>query len=90
MSIDFTISRTVKDMTFAQRLLHNAIWWGIPLLLLELWGIPWGSWIFILLIGLLPTALGVLCTAALQHIYFSQKKSSQSSTDNPREPKEPG
>ncbi len=90
MSIHFGVARTIRKMTFAQRLVHNAIWWGIPLLLLELWGIPGESWIFILLIGLLPATLGVLCITTLQHIYFSQKKSSESSTDNPGRTRELG
>jgi hypothetical protein len=62
-------------MTFAQRLRNIAIWWGIPMLLLELVGIPWRLWIFVLLIAFPTTALGVLCAAALEHANFSHKKS---------------
>jgi len=62
-------------MTFAQRLGDLAIWWGIPMVLLELVGVPWRLWIFILLIALPATALGVLCFAALEHIFFSGERS---------------
>ena len=75
MRFPFTISRTGKNMTFAQHLQNVAIWWGIPVLLLELVGIPWRLWIFMLLIAFPATALTVLCIAALEHIYFSSKKS---------------
>lgn len=61
-------------MTFAQRLRNIAIWWGIPMLLLELVGIPWRLWVFVLLIAFPTTALGVLCAAALEHLFFSGKK----------------
>ena len=81
-------SRTGKTMTFGQRLRNIAIWWGIPMLLLELWGIPWRLWVFMLLIAFPATALAVLFSAALEHAYFSNKKSSQPSTDAPRESKE--
>ena len=76
MGLPFTISRTGKNLTLAQRLRHIAIWWGIPMWLLELVGIPWISWIFILLIALPVTALAVLCAAALEHLFFSARKSS--------------
>ena len=72
-------------MTFAQRLRNIAIRWGIPMLLLELVGIPWRLWIFMLLIAFPTTALGVLCAAALEHAYFAHKKSSPPLTDNPHE-----
>ena len=85
MRLPFTISRTGKTLTFSQRLGNVAIWWGIPVLLLELWGIPWRMWIFMLLIAFPATALAVLCAAALEHAYFSHTKSSQPSSDNPHE-----
>jgi len=44
------------------------------MLLLELVGIPWKLWVFMLLIAFPTTALGVLCAAAIEHIYFSHKK----------------
>jgi hypothetical protein len=75
MRLPFTISRTGKNLTFAQRLRNIAIWWGIPMLLLELVGIPWKLWVFMLLIAFPTTALGVLCVAALEHAFFSVKKS---------------
>jgi hypothetical protein len=74
MRRSFSISRTGKTMTFAQRLRNVAIWWGIPMLLLELVGIPWRLWIFILLIAFPATAIGVLCAATLEHIFFSRGK----------------
>ena len=76
MRFPFTISRTGKNLTFAQRLRHVALWWGIPMLLLELVGIPWRLWIFILLIAFPATALGVLCSAAIEHLIFSARRAS--------------
>jgi hypothetical protein len=84
-----TISRTGKTLTFAQRLRNMAIWFGIPMWLLELVGIPTRLWPLTLLIAFPVTALGVLCAAALEHAYFSHNKSSQPSTDNPGEAQEP-
>ena len=84
-----TISRTGKMLTFAQRLRNIATWWGIPMWLLELVGIPWRLWPLTLLIVFPVTALGVLCAAALEHAYFSHTKNSQSSSDSPLETKEP-
>ena len=81
MTLPFTISRTGKTLTFAQHLRDIAIWWGIPMLVLELVGIPWKLWVFMLLIPFPTTALGVLCAAVLEHAYFSHNKSSQPSTD---------
>jgi hypothetical protein len=75
MTLPFTISRTGKTLTFAQRLRNIAIWWGIPMLLLELVGIPWRLWVIMLLVAFPTTALGVLCAAALEHLFFSAKKS---------------
>lgn len=75
MTLPFTISRTGKTLTFAQRLRNIAIWFGIPMWLLELVGIPWRLWPLTLLIAFPVTALGVLCAAALEHAYFSHKKS---------------
>jgi hypothetical protein len=69
-----TISRAKQDRTFIQHLQYNAIWWGIPMLLLELVGIPWRLWIDILLIAFPMTALGVLCKAALEFIVIFRKK----------------
>jgi hypothetical protein len=75
MSDSLTIFRTGKITTFAQRLRHIAIWWGIPMWLLELVGIPWRLWPLTLLIAFPVTALGVLCWAALWQIIASDKKS---------------
>jgi cell division protein FtsW (lipid II flippase) len=88
MKLPFTISRAGKNLTFGQRLGKVAIWWGIPMLLLELVGVPWRLWIFILLIALPVAVVSVLCSAALQHIIFSPRKSSQPSTGDPRESKQ--
>lgn len=89
MTLPFTISRTGKTLTFTQRLRNIAIWWGIPMLLLELVGIPWKLWVFMLLIAFPTTAVGILCAAVLEHAYFSNNKSSQSSTNKSSETREP-
>jgi hypothetical protein len=75
MASVLSFSRTGRTLTFAQRVRNIAIWWGIPMWLLELVGIPLRLWTLALLIVFPVTALGVLCAAALEHIYFSGKKS---------------
>ena len=65
-----------KDWTFAERLKFEAIWWGVPMLLLELVGASWRLWTGILLIGFPVYALMVVCAAGLEHLYFSDKSDS--------------
>jgi len=62
-----------KNWTFAQRLGFEAIWWGVPMLLLELIGASQRLWVGILLIAFPVYALMVLCSAGLEHLYFSDK-----------------
>jgi hypothetical protein len=44
MKFPLTISRSKKDRTFIEHLQYTVVWWGIPMLLLELVGIPWREW----------------------------------------------
>ena len=68
-----TISNPRKNWTFAQRLKWQAIWWGIPMMLLELIGVSWRLWIGILLIAFPVYALMIVCAAGLEHLFFSDK-----------------
>jgi hypothetical protein len=40
------LSRRLSDKTFSQRLAHVAIWWGIPMVCVELIGMPLSGWPF--------------------------------------------
>ena len=74
MSFLLKISRTRKDMTFAQRLRYIAIWWGIPIWLAELVGVSWRSWILVLLVALPVAAISSVLWAALWHIVSADKR----------------
>jgi hypothetical protein len=66
-----------KKKTFGQRVISTAVWWGIPMLVLELIGIPHRAWGWVLLLVLPATALGVLVYAILEHgaiKYLSRRK----------------
>ena len=65
-----------KNWTFAQRLKFEAIWWGVPMLLLELIGASRRLWVGILLIAIPVYALMVLCSAGLEHLFFSDRADS--------------
>jgi hypothetical protein len=53
------------------------MWWGIPMLLLELVGIPWRLWIYILLLAFPATAVGVVCFTALEYIALLPRPGSE-------------
>jgi|tagenome__1003787_1003787.scaffolds.fasta_scaffold20934780_1 undecaprenyl pyrophosphate phosphatase UppP len=59
--------RTSKHkMTFAQRLAHSALYWGIPIIFLEVVGIPRRLWLTVLVIAIPATIVGVLIEALIE------------------------
>lgn len=73
MKLFTTVSRSRINRTFGQRLRSTALWWGVPMLILELVGIPWRMWIYILLLAFPATAIAVVAGAALEHLALSRK-----------------
>jgi len=59
--------RRISKKTFAQRLLGIALWWGIPMVCLELIGLPLRGWSYALIIVVPATLLGVVVYALLEH-----------------------
>ncbi len=57
--------------TFSQRLARNALFWGIPMVLLELWGKPFWSWGVGLLIVAPATLVGMVAMTVLEHMFVS-------------------
>jgi len=61
-------------MTFSERLAHVAIFWGIPMVCLELIGIPLSSWAVILVFAMPATMLGILVYTAIEHWLYSDER----------------
>jgi hypothetical protein len=53
--------------TFPQRLASAMVWWGIPMMGVELIGIPKRYWVPVLFLALPATILGVLIEALIEH-----------------------
>jgi hypothetical protein len=65
------LALTGKRLTFRQRLISNALWWGIPMVAAELIGVPIRYWVWVVVFALPVTALGVLVSTALEHGFFT-------------------
>ena len=61
-------------LTFTQRLIRISLLWGVPMVCLELIGIPFRYWAGVLIFVLPATALGVLAYASLEHGLILHKK----------------
>ena len=61
------LALTGKRRTFRQRLLSNALLWGIPMVAVELIGVPVRYWVWVVILVLPATALGVLVWTLLEH-----------------------
>jgi hypothetical protein len=53
--------------TFLRRLRSTALWYGIPAVCLELFGIPRDLWPYVLIYVLPATAVGVFTGAMIEH-----------------------
>jgi hypothetical protein len=62
------LTRTSKPMkTFPQRLASAMVWWGIPIMCLELIGIARRYWVPVLFLALPATVVGVFVEALVEH-----------------------
>ena len=59
------------DMPFGRRLIHVALFWGLPVLVIDalvVWRVR--SWVSVVLLAV-GTAVGVFVLAALEHAFFT-------------------
>jgi len=56
-----------RKLTFSQRLWRVALFWGVPMVCLELIGIPRHLWDTVLVLVIPATVIGVFAGAVLEH-----------------------
>jgi hypothetical protein len=64
---------TKPKRTFLQRLGYTALWYGIPAVCLELFGIPRNLWPYLLIYVLPATVVGVIIGAAIEHTAVTRR-----------------
>jgi hypothetical protein len=74
MAWKLSIRRTTKKIAFPRRLLNVTIYWGIPMVCLELIGIPRHLWGSVLIVVIPATLVGVVAGALLEHYFVSRIK----------------
>jgi hypothetical protein len=57
-----------KDRTFLQRFNENALWWGIPMVGLELISVPLWGWLTVLVIAIPATLAGILVETGIEYL----------------------
>lgn len=62
---EFRIS--MPERTFWHRVRSMALWWGIPAVGAELYGVPRNLWLYVLILAIPATAVGVLTGAVILH-----------------------
>lgn len=77
------LTETGKRRTFGQRLLSITLWWGIPMLAVELIGVPKEYWLWVVILSLPATALGVLVYAALESGFIMLVRSRERRVPHP-------
>jgi len=60
-----------QNRRFLQRFNENAVWWGIPMVCVELIGVPLWGWVTGLVIVVPATIAAVLATTAIEHFLIS-------------------
>ncbi len=60
-----------RNLTFLQRLKDQAIYWGIPMVCLDLIGVPLFGWGTVLAIGVPATLVAITAGALLEHLLVS-------------------
>jgi hypothetical protein len=79
------LTRTSKPMkTFPQRLASAMVWWGIPIMCLELIGIARRYWVPVLFFALPATMVGVFVEALVEHRivkHLEQRRTGNTKTD---------
>jgi hypothetical protein len=61
-----------------QRLGSTALWYGIPAVCVELFGIPRNLWPYVLIYVIPATAVGVVTGAALEHTVVTRRNKASS------------
>ena len=74
MTLKLSIRRTAKNIAFPRRLLKVAIYWGIPMVCVELIGIPRHLWGSVLILVVPATLVGVVAYALLERYFVSRIK----------------
>ena len=84
------LTRTFKPTkTFPQRLASATVWWGIPLMGLELVGMAKRYWVPMLFLALPATMVGVFVEALIEHAivkHLEQKRMGTETLGTPRRP----
>jgi hypothetical protein len=57
-----------QDRTFLRRFNENALWWGIPMVGLDLFCVPLWGWLTVLVIAIPATLAGVLAKTGIEHL----------------------
>ncbi len=60
-----------KKWTFSQRYMREAVFFGIPMVCLELIGIPRAAWGRVLILALPATFVALLFTTIIEHLLVS-------------------
>jgi len=60
-----------RKYTFSQRFAREAIWWGIPMVCLELISVPIFGWVTVLVLAVPGTLVGVLAGTVIEHFIIS-------------------
>jgi hypothetical protein len=68
-----------RKWTFRQRFSRELIFFGIPLVLLELIGIPRSSWVSVLIFAIPTTIVALFFYSILEHLVISHLAAKQSS-----------
>ena len=57
-----------QDRTFLRRFNENALWWGIPMVGLDLICVPLWGWPTVLVVAIPATLAGVLAITGIEHL----------------------
>ena len=60
-----------KKWTFSERYVREAIYFGIPMVCMELIGVPVFGWAIVLIIAVPVTLVGLLFTTIIEHFLIS-------------------
>ena len=60
-----------QKYAFSERLKREALFFGVPMVCLELIGIPLIGWVTVLVIAVPATFVGLLITTTIEHYLFS-------------------
>jgi hypothetical protein len=84
------LTRTFKPTkTFPQRLASAMVWWGIPLMGLELIGMAKRYWVPMLFLALPATMVGVFVEALIEHAIVKHLEQKRMGTETPGTPRSP-